>query len=219
MAYFDSSTPPASPSSPIGSPQDISSNRENDADEGSAIPTFQKKYEWDTPWFQDSSPRPLPRSTTPPPTLPECPLEEWIMSHPCWRSNAFFTRTEDATGSGRSYSYLASLKPIMGFISKNELFGQHLGLLSDLRKRESCDVCQTIYQDFKIKIAKKNSSRMNMEDASAISCNIIRTQKPQSWYYMAYVSGLFNYYTLISRTTTLTHHIARIKADFIMLRM
>jgi hypothetical protein len=186
MAYSDNflhQSPPCSPlhshaSSPCGSRQDVPQDRESEADENPPPPATETL----PPLTFPSLP---PQSVSS--TLPECPLEEWIKSHACWRSNVSFTRTEEtpAGASSQSNSYLANIEPLVGIIFPEVTFIQNLGFQSELHARKSCVVCQKLYQHFKSHWI--SNTIQDVGDGSEVSCNIYRMRN-ERWYYRQYVS-------------------------------
>jgi hypothetical protein len=152
-----------------------------------------------------SSPRLSPTPPTPiPSTLLECPMKEWIQLHPCWHSNTSFMRTEETTGaSSWNDSYLASLVPIVGYVFEDTTFLQYLGLLSDLHERQSCDLCQKIYQY--IVTDERYKEKNTNVDENEISCSIYTDRE---FRFRISVSKSSHFYTAIPDATTLIHRLA-----------
>jgi hypothetical protein len=170
-----------------------------------------------------SSPGLSPTPPTPiPSTLTECPMKEWIQLHPCWLSNTSFTRTEETAGaSSWDNSYLASLVPIVGYVFEDMTFLQYLGLLSDLRERQSCDMCQKIYQYIVTESIEKKDKDNNTnvgENENEISCSIYYEDDGRSCFRIL-VSKSYHFCTVISDATTLMHRLPRGKADIVMRRI
>jgi hypothetical protein len=161
----------------------------------------------------------LTPSTPIPSTLAECPMNEWIQLHPCWHSNASFTRTEETAGaSSWNNSYLASLMPIVGYVLDDMTFLQYLGLLSDLHERQNCDLCQTIYQRIVTECIEKMYEENNTNvDENEISCSIYQDNEG-SWFRIS-VSRSFHFCTAISDETTLMHRLTPGKTDIVMPRI
>jgi hypothetical protein len=156
-----------------------------------------------------------------PPTLPECPMTEWIRLHPCWHSNASFTRTEEtANADSWDNTHLASLVPMAGYFLLDMTFVQHLGLLSDLHERKSCDLCQKIHQRITIDFARHWYKDYDTNvDESEVSCNIVQDKDEDDLYLRIYVSVSFHFYTVATNMIILTFRLARGKADIFMPRI
>jgi hypothetical protein len=163
-------------------------------------------------------------SPTPPTPIPspllECPMKEWVQLHPCWHSNASFTRTEETVNADSwNNSYLASLVPIVGNVFDDMTFLQYLGLLSELHERQSCDLCQRVYQYIVTEsIEKKYKDNNTNVDENEISCSIYHQDHGESWFRI-FVSKSFHFCTVISDATTLMHRLVRGKADIVMPRI
>jgi hypothetical protein len=168
-----------------------------------------------------SSPGSSPTPPTPiPPTLPECPMTEWIRQHPCWQSNASFTRTEEtADADSWNNPYLASLVPTMGFIHDDMTFLQHLGFLSDLRERQSCNLCQKTYQYIMAEsIGEEYKENNTTVDEREISCSIFQEDAGHFWFRIS-VSTSFHICIVISDAKISMQHLARGNAEFFMRRI
>jgi hypothetical protein len=155
-----------------------------------------------------------------PPTLPECPMADWIRLHPCWHSNVSFTRTEEtADADSWNNSYLASLVPTTGDIFKRTTFVQHLGLLSGLHKRQNCDLCQKTYQCIMAESMEEEYKENNTTvDEREISCSIFQDDTAYSWFRIS-VSTSFHICMVISDAAMLKHHLAQGNADIVMPRI
>jgi hypothetical protein len=81
------------------------------------------------------------------------------------------------------------------FIAEDTMFLQRLGSLGDLRKRQDCEACQILFQEFTVIVSENREDTVDSE----IICSITLQS---NWFYKAYVSyvakGRF-YVTLVIR--------------------
>jgi hypothetical protein len=167
MADSESHVHHSRPSSPSGQRQDVPQDHEIESDDSNSPPL--------TPGLLPSQTAPSLSTQATSPTPAENPLEEWIKSHACWRSNPSFIRTEETPEGANIFnnSYLASIQPLVGFIFGDKVFVQHLGLMSELHERKSCAICQELYRQ--ITLYRLDSLNQGVYDESEISCNITRS--------------------------------------------